>query len=91
MEKDLLLRSSFQETWEEIFSFNFPFSHSSKKKATRPKLLLLFLIYSATMFVIFFFLISLAWNYFDEVFKQATGFFTYLVLMLMMKIRIMRK
>ena len=34
------------------------------------------------MFVIFFFLFSLAWNYFDEVFKQAAGFFAYVVVML---------
>ena len=30
----------------------------------------------------FFFLFSLAWNYFDEVFKQAAGFFAYVVVML---------
>ena len=31
------------------------------------------------MFVIFFFLISLAWIYFDELFKQASGFIAYIL------------
>ena len=80
MNKVSLPRSSYQQTIEEVFGFDFPFAHSPKKHSIRPKLLLLLLIYSATMFVIFYFLISLTWNYFSEAFEHATGFFAYLVL-----------
>jgi len=82
MNKFSLPRSSYQQTIEEVLGVDLPFAHSPKKHSIRPKLLLLFLIYSVTMFVIFYFLISLSWNYFSEVFEHANGFFAYLVFIL---------